>query len=349
MDDTHKRCSSHLKPRVRQGVFIADMDPNTLAVRGLGAFHSLSDADVTEGNASISPDSRFLAFKRGTAGNPEKASLIVRSLENKTELEIKTCGQMVFNGRSFWLPDGNSLFVIAPVTNGGGCLGSYNAQTGQLLNQPVNVSTYLLSFSSALSPDGKLLYTVSGTTLLGTNVTLFAAVDPLTGQLSEPFHLPITDLQPAPPQTPIFGVSPDGRSAAHIRGAATPNATLVRYETNGADRHFRPLFVAGTRMRGVAWSKDGSRILFAVSEDGFKWRIIQIPSEGGNPTFTGLEVTGLGSFELNRDNTQIVFDGTWFEMSVPGPYTPPPAPLETAQPTTNSPANGSDGPVTLGQ
>jgi hypothetical protein len=43
---------------------------------------------------------------------------------------------------------------------------------------------------------------------------------------------------------------------------------------------------------------------------------MQIPADGGSPSFTGLQITGpLRYFELNRDNTQIAFDGLSYTIS----------------------------------
>jgi Tol biopolymer transport system component len=113
---------------------------------------------------------------------------------------------------------------------------------------------------------------------------------------------------------PGLGISPDGRTAAAIRSTLSQNARLLRFDTDGADRHYQELATGLGRMSNVAWSKDGSRIFFATSTDGDVWRIMQIPATGGKPSFTGLEVTGLRFFDLSRDNTQIAFDGF---LSVP--------------------------------
>jgi hypothetical protein len=63
------------------------------------------------------------------------------------------------------------------------------------------------------------------------------------------------------------------------------------------------------QLAGLLVSKDGNRIFFATSADGVLWRVMQVPAAGGTPSFTGLEVTGLRYFDLNRDNTKIAFDG----------------------------------------
>ena len=64
-------------------------------------------------------------------------------------------------------------------------------------------------------------------------------------------------------------------------------------------------------MQDVIGSKDGRRILFAGSNGGDNWQIMQIPVEGGKAEFTGLEVTGKQFLlDLNSDGSRIAFSGT---------------------------------------
>jgi Tol biopolymer transport system component len=347
--DVLARCNTPMKARSQLGVFIAEMDPATLTARG--AVHSLSEANIAEGTPTFSPDGHYLAFRRAKTANAvtqptDPTFLFVRTLENKTEVKISTCDELFFGGRTFWLPDSKSLFSVAAAAQNQ-CLSRSDRQTGQLLQSMlINLGTT----SAALSPDGKKFYHTSAVTVFSTIVNLNVAVDVLTGKISDPFALPMGTGPAAPIVISTHGISPDGRTLGFIRNPTAPIAHLVLFDTSGTDRHYREVFQAGTRMQDVSWSKDGKRILSAVSEDGVRWRIIQIPAEGGTPTFTGLEITGLVYFEPNRENTQIVFDGLAYSISAPGPYTPPPAPSNSAQPTaTNSTTNSGGGSGARGQ
>jgi hypothetical protein len=342
--DVLARCNTPMSARARSGVFIAEMDPATLTARG--TVRSLSEPSIAEGTPTFSPDGHYLAFRRAKTENAstqptDPTFLFVRSLDNKTEVKMSTCTELFFGGRTFWLPDGNSLFSVAGAGQNQ-CLSRSDRQTGQLVqSMPLNVTTTF----AALSPDGKKLYTTQSVSFVSTLVFLSVAIDVLTGKISDPFALPIGTGPAATIAVTVAGISPDGRTLGYIRYPTGSNARIVLFDSDGSDRHYREVFQAGTRMEDVTWCKDGRRILSAVSEDGVRWRIIQIPTEGGTPTFTGLEVTGLVNFELNRENSQIVFDGLAYSISAPGPYTPPPAPSNSAQPT----ANNGGGSGTRGQ
>jgi Tol biopolymer transport system component len=339
--EVRSRCNTPPLPRLRPGIFIARMDPATGAIRGPA--RGLSAEASNERYPSFSPDGKFLALRRAI---DRQDLYIVRSLADARDQAMKTCLPLTTggSGRVFWLPDSQSLLAVGSnVGLAPGCIGRSDRQTGQLLQStalPGHQNYH--SAWSALSPDGKTLYMLGNVSLGEADIQVSLAMDPLTGKFrSEAFTPPISAFSAPQPGVPNFGISPDGLTAAHIRGPSSNNALLVRYDTEGVDRHYWELFAAGTRMQGVAWSRDGSRILFAVSVDGAKWRIMQIPAEGGDVLFTGLEVSGLRYFELSSDNTQIAFDGLASTISAPGPYTPSPAPAQLEPlPAVDSPANG---------
>jgi WD40-like Beta Propeller Repeat len=320
--DVRTRCKE--KPRTRPGVFIAQMDPKTADLRE--PVRSLSDAESYEAGPSFSPDGRSLAFRRYPASVTQAEfdrltlnAAFVRSLEDKTERAISLCGPTI-GGRSFWLSDSKSLFTITTRSGQGSgiCFGRSDGQTGHVLQPTVNyISPNLWAAWSVLSPDASMLYGL----YVAHPLWIFIAINPATGIPIEGqgYALPFEGVEGGTPSsnTPLLGLSPDGRTVAAIRGAVSPNARLVRFNTDGSDRHYQQLVTGVGRMANVVWSKDGSRIFFAKSEDGNVWQIMQVSATGGTPSFTGLEVTGLRFFDVNRDNTQIAFDGFSYKISAP--------------------------------
>jgi WD40 repeat protein len=313
------------KARSRPGIFIAKMDAQSGVIQE--PVRSLTvDPNIQEAFPSLSPDGGLLAFRR-TPAPDQRTTVIVRSLADKTERTMRACSDASnAHGRQNWFPDGRVLSFFPGLTSAT-CGAVTDSKSGELLQSlPLGNA---ISLWSALSPDGTMLHMIGAVNLMTTtSVTTMVTQDLGTGTPTRVFALPFVPggTGGVPTSWHILALSPDGRIAAYIRsGSASRPARLVRFDTDD-DRHYRELLVAGTQMKGVAWSKDGSRIFFGVSADGVKWRIMQMPAEGGSASFTGLEVDGLQYFEPNHDNTEIVFDGLLYTISAPGPYTPPSPP-----------------------
>jgi hypothetical protein len=327
--DVRERCSQS-RFRVGPAVFLADMDPRTGQIRDPG---QMSDGvDRVEASPAFSPDGKSLTFRVFPDLTSQamidaitaKGTVYVRRLAEKTELTLSTCG-IVHGGRSLWFPDGDVILTFAAKASTV-CMQQASAETGDSVKPEINLPSDWLSAFTALTLDGSTLHAIRVSPYpAGAEVLNVSTVDTLTGLPRRTFGLPIdmVDMKGTLARnSSIIGISPDGRTIGLIRGALSGDAKLVLLDSDGLDRHYRPLVDGGGWKQNVVWSKDGSRIFYASSADGTVWDVMQVPADGSRkPSFTGLEITGLRYFDINRDNTRIAFDGVSFAMR-PLSYTP---------------------------
>ncbi len=304
------RATAHQQaaPRIRPGIFVAAMDPQT------GVIHQpmlsfTKDPNADEHGASWSPDGRSLSFRRTIGGSAQTATF-VRSLEGGTERSVAQCGGTQ-TGKAMWLPNGRSLLLNGGGVGSVGCLGITDLEKGTIHQQPFpNLPS---SRWIKLSREGMMLYAIIPAKLGASSLPTVAVLELSTLKAKSAFMLPVIEDESIG-NGQIIDISPDGRTLSLIRQGTSADARLARVEVDGSS--YRELVRGIGQLQNVAWSKDGSRILFGNSSDGNNWRIMQIPATGGSPSFTGLQITGpLRYFELNRDNTQIAFDGLSYTIS----------------------------------
>ena len=304
------------------GIFVAEMDSRTGIVRD--AVRAITEnSNFDEAYATFSPDGKSIAFRRFRPGSGAAAALVVRSLETKIErtTDSSPCVTLALSP-SRWFADGKSLLaVVRSSPTGDSCILRYNLEKRLTFEVLMRAGSDLIGNYAALSPDGKTLYAdQGGPGARSAPVTVVRALDLVARQPRQVYDLPslqgrttFTDI----PTPPIMAMSPSGRTMAHIRWADSLDAHLVRYDVDGTDLRYRDLLSGVGRMQVVSWTRDGARILFANSTGPQTWRILQIPAEGGQARFTGLEVTGLMHFDLSPDGSQIIFDGLSYTISAP--------------------------------
>jgi hypothetical protein len=346
--------------RTRPGIFIAKMDPQTGVIPKQQPRSITENPRDTEIFPTFSPDGGLLGFTRIRPNTKDQA--IVRSLSDKSERTLKGCGTATVGGvRLMWLPDQSVLLVntLAPVSmppNEPHCFGFHDSRTGELRRTIDPGGQALASAWSALSPDGKTLHTIlPGAAYFRRPTTALVSFNLEKEDVNDSiFILPFRPFRGAAENspnwyTPMLAISPDGQTAVYLANPLSqPDSRLVSFATDGADRHYKELFIAATQIKGVAFSRDGKRIFFGVADDSKNWdsktwRIMQMPAGGGPVSFTGLEITGMAYFEPNRANTEIAFDGLSYTLSAPGPYTPPPVPAPAAPAPAPRGARGNRG------
>jgi Tol biopolymer transport system component len=345
-----------IKARTNPGIFIAQMDPRTGTIRG--PITAVTETPDIEALPTFSPDGKSIAFRRRPAttqnlGGAGLYSLVVRSLETKVE-QISQAGNPAGAygfGHSLWLKDGKTLLTLIGAgavinVSSNTLIGQNRMDNGLAFETKLRSGFAVLMDHAALSPDEKTLYAYTGSG----PIHIVAPIDLATGDQREPYPMP---LLPGNDDTGVgqinwkgtIRVSPDGRTLAVAKwSGSTKDSRLVLMNAEGADRNYREIVKDFGRIQDVYW-KDGRNILFAKSDvvapnRERRWHIMQVPAEvGGTPVFTGLEVTGLGYFDLSSDGTQIVFDGVSARIAPALPPPPPPAPPATnATPCTQVPS-----------
>ena len=73
---------------------------------------------------------------------------------------------------------------------------------------------------------------------------------------------------------------------------------------------YREIYQTAAKMTGVAWTRDGTGVLFAekgLEVPGTPWRVMRVPAMGGHPDPTGLEVDSpiRVLLSLNADGTRL--------------------------------------------
>ncbi|HEX5000068.1 MAG TPA: hypothetical protein VFY29_17745, partial [Terriglobia bacterium] len=158
-------------PRTMPGIFIAKMDPQSGVIQD-PVRSMTANPRQTEVFPTFSPDGALLAFTRLRNTPRLEAmldSVIVRSLNDRSERPMKGCGEgsTVGGAHPLWLPDRSLLFVNTLLANSmppnqPHCIGFNDSQTGELRRSLDYPTQALASAWSAVSPDGKTLYTLLG-------------------------------------------------------------------------------------------------------------------------------------------------------------------------------------------
>jgi len=205
-----------------------------------------------------------------------------------------------------WSRDGKTLLRAWRDGQGRSSFYSVDLKTGET-REVVSMAATSNSLESALSPDGKTVYTnASNAVTKGNGSPGITAFDLATSEKRQVFVAKDGGLVPG------LGLSPDGHTLAfRLYYVGRPNEThLCVIGVDGSN--FRELYTEteprdGSLRPQIAWTRDGRTVLFTrATPDG--WQLMRIPAEGGKPEFTGLAGRGQPFFDLNADGSRIVFN-----------------------------------------
>lgn len=241
----------------------------------------LSNVAGSEACPAFSPNGRHLAYSGKSADARDSFHVWVRALPTGAPQQL-TQGE----GNDIcpvWSPDGASLaflrmtedkaqyWVIPSGVNGGGPaerkVAEYDAPEDA---RPEGTRPRV---SAAWMRDGKSLV-VAGwqadqpPALYEVNVASGAA-----RQLTDPAAGSTGDSTPA--------VSPDGRSVAFVRGTQGEASDIWVCDAKGGSP--RRVTFNESAIRGIAWSADGSELVYATNRMRANWQLFRIAVVGGSP------------------------------------------------------------------
>jgi Tol biopolymer transport system component len=233
-----------------------------------------------------SRDGKYMVYTSERPGN--RNTLAVQSVETG---QVRPLGvRMAYAYRPRWTPDG-SIIVDGADLKGRQGIYRIDAQTGEVF--PIVVGDPgVYSWSSFLSPDGKLLFyrrdvpTDSFSLVIERNLASGSERELVRSKNLSGFSL-----------------SPDGRQIAFTESdPAAKTSTLFVMAVQAGPTH--ELFRAAepTRATAAQWTPDGRHLVFSTKEgDSTKYWII--PSSGG--TLTRLELEH--SLAIHPDGRQVAF------------------------------------------
>ena len=311
----------------RPAIYIAEFD--SVAARVHAPVTRFTDWGRSEQIPMWSPDGESLSFNRRSAA---ESNVVVRHIATQRDMFQEPQGAQL--GPLFWagesgailsLRSGELLLVpsyvlplMEPLARGMG-RDLYRIDSRGTAKQISRFVVQITSFQSAISHDGKSLYTniVTGAETFSTGA--LAIFDVATGQRKQVFSLPpdkaLTAAVGPPAPGRYMSLSPDGNMLAMARRPQMPSsARLGIVNVNGDD--YRDLVTGEGTLRIVTWTRDGQSILFTKLKPNATdtWLLMQIPAKGGDAVFTGLEITGLSYLDVSPDGKRIAFDGTAFRI-----------------------------------
>lgn len=293
------RSGAYYYVRFKEGV-------NEISIAEFGPASQSRIVDTFLGmNPTWSPDGKSLAFSRRTA-NPEIFDLFVRS---STGEETVYKRNDLRNWPPRWLHNGSGFLQGAQRS-----VGSVPDFAWQLLDLKTGTFREAIGFgafrpwAAAVSRDDRTLYIVSRPATEGSDVLVGVDLD--TNQQRIVHRLPG---QSAARITLALSPAGDQIAVATVRDVRTRDARLVVVRTDGSDYRELPISLKSPNVVGkLAWSKDGSSLLFAENDgsENAESRIVRIPLNAGKAEFTGLTVRGLGTFDLSPEGSRIAFSTT---------------------------------------
>jgi hypothetical protein len=335
-------------PRELNGIFIGDMDPMSGAVRNVRLLTENPTSEET--NPRVSSDGKTIAFTRrvaqGSRGGIADRGAIIRSLQTKSEWAYP-CPFSVDPRIQLGTPRGNpSPFpicnfppyrfngsILLVVANGiDNRIGRLDTLDGKFEEFTRNIDSGL---SWTLSPDEQTMYGATSFRVGVSTVTPVAVLERATMKVTRTMILPIDNgsgdnSKLNPGIGLVMTISPNGKTIA-IYSTFNQGVHISLFDVQGADLKYRELPLMSGGIRYLVWSPDGSSLFvsrgnvqnpFSAGQLG-QSQLLKVPIDGGATTFTGLEITGLSSFDLSADGKTIVFDGTDFKVSPPSATIPP--------------------------
>jgi len=289
------------------GVKIAELDPASGKV--------VSPPQSISGRGNIwapdwSPDGRFLAY---VLIREPKRTVIVRSMDTGEEREFDVGERTLGMGsRLRWVPDGKAVAIPAFEPGKGESLVRIDVQTGRvtsLMPLPPEVGFQRFEFS----PDGNTILYVD---MIGERLIAHDLRSGLEKVVNEKPGLYAGVVSPDGRRL-LIGVNENGSQILLVMPAAGGEArVLVRVDGE------KEVPFWGT----PSWTPDSRYIAFLKGVKGEaqipyksrQWQLWRVASEGGEPQWLGLNVTGqlTGALRLHPDGSRVAIDDIKVNLEV---------------------------------
>lgn len=273
-------------------------------------------ADLIGHRPSWSPDGKYIAYLRPKPGDGSDEELVIRTFSTGDERRYSPDedAKIGASGMPLWFPDGHAL--LQRVTYAGAPLGGDQAlyeadpRTGTF-TELKGFGRFSLpnEFKAAIASDNRTLYATGpllrpDATNGGGRINSIVAADLTTGQQRTVFTTESEGLMPG------LSLSPDGRTIAFFTYTLPfGNSSILHLAFVGADGNgFRELPSAGSSR--VLWSRDGRSLLLGSAGRGEvrAGSIVRVDVETGTIRPTGVQIDGLGSFDLSPDGSRMIVD-----------------------------------------
>lgn len=246
-----------------------------------------------EYDAALSPDGSRVAY---VAERPdEPAAIFVKMLQGEQALQLSQDEGQV--GSPQWMPDGQAIVYL-----------STEAQGLQLLRvspmggapQTLFQDTVALSARGmSISRDGRTLVYAVRSALDGPHVLwMLSIASGEKSQLTEPNPGSLGDIDP------LF--APDGKSLVFLR--SSDEVTKDIYRLDLTNQTLTRLTHDNRKINGLAWSPDGTRLLFTSTRSGI-YRLWSIDRDGGEEP----RPLSLGWETVQRPSTVLGVEALVFE------------------------------------
>jgi len=253
----------------------------------------------------FSRDGKSLAYVTGQGG------IAIQSLETTDKKTIKPDYEIRQAGRMYglrWAPDGRSFVVTGVDRQGRESLLRINSLTGEA-NVLLNAVCGDTPPPFDLSPDGNKIFYLGRPT--GGSVHVWDLKSEKERQLDSV-------------NAWSLAVSPDGEQLAFFGsgGKPEPGGLFIMPSTGGSPRL---LVEVKERHGAVAWTPDGSQLLYAVSSKSsddakkatLRYELWRVSSKGGEPQKLGLMADGMiMSLRVHPDGQRIVYGRSWSSQEI---------------------------------